>query len=79
MSESLPVVEWMATGRALRATGLSRSTLHRWKHDGLLEEGIHFKPGATPKSPTRWNVSAIEDAIRARRALPLRPSSGAKE
>ena len=59
----------MATGRALRATGLSRSTLHRWKHDGLLEEGIHFKQGATPKSPTRWNVSAIEDAIRARRAL----------
>lgn len=69
----------MATGRALRATGLSRSTLHRWKHDGLLEEGIHFKQGATPKSPTRWNVLAIEDAIRARRALPLRPSSGAKE
>ena len=74
-----PVEEWMATGRALRATGLSRSTLHRWKHDGLLEEGIHFKLGATPKSPTRWNVLAIEDAIRARRALPLRPSSGAKE
>ena len=79
MSESPPVVEWMATGRALRATGLSRSTLHRWKHDGLLEEGIHFKHGATPKSPTRWNVVAIEDAIQARRALPLRPSSGAKE
>ena len=79
MSESPPVVEWMAIGRALWATGHNRSTLHRLKHDGLLEEGIHFKPGATPKSPTRWNVLAIEDAIRARRALPLRPSSGAKE
>ena len=65
---------WLPTGRALAATGLSRSTLHRWKRDGLLEEGVHFRHGLFDRSPIRWNITAIEVAIAAMRARPERPA-----
>lgn len=64
----------MATGQALKAIGLSRTTLHRWKADGLLEEGRHYRHGLTPRSPIRWNPVAIEETIAHRRTLPVRPA-----
>ena len=66
-------VEWLPTGKAVRATGLSRNTLHRWKSEGLLQEGRHYRPGLTERSPIRWNPEAIEQAITDRRKLPDRP------
>ena len=64
---------WLPTGRALVAIGLSRTTLHRWKREGVLEEGLHYRRGLTPRSPIRWNTVAIELAISAMRELPGRP------
>lgn len=64
---------WLATGRALDATGLSRTTLHRWKTDGLLVEGLHYRRGLHPRSPVRWNPVAIEQTIAEMRAVPDRP------
>jgi len=69
-----PTELWLPTGRALDATGLSRTTLHRWKRDGFLLEGEHFRHGLTPRSPLRWNVPAIELAIASTRELPDRPA-----
>ena len=68
-----PPEVWLATGRALDATGLSRTTLHRWKTDGLLIEGQHYRRGLTPRSPVRWNPVAIEQTIAEMRAVPDRP------
>ena len=68
-----PVREWLPTGQALAALGLSRNTLHRWKRLDLLKEGIHYRRGLTPRSPIRWNPAAIEQAIADRRKLPARP------
>jgi len=65
---------WLPTGRALSAIGLSRTTLHRWRAEGLLVEGRHYRRGLTPRSPIRWNTAAIEQAIAERRDLPERPA-----
>ena len=64
---------WVPTGRAIQATGLSRTTLHRWRDNGLLEAGTHFKAGLTPRSPFRWNVGAIEKTIADRSTTTPRP------
>lgn len=69
-----PPQVWLPTGRALSAIGLSRTTLHRWKAEGLLVEGRHYRRGRTPRSPIRWNTEAIEQAIAERRDLPERPA-----
>lgn len=66
-------VEWLPTGKATAAIGLSRNTLHRWKRHDLLQEGVHYRRGLTPRSPIRWNPEAIEQAITDRRKLPDRP------
>ena len=48
--------------------------MHRWKREGILEEGLHYRRGLTPRSPIRWNTVAIELAITAMRDLPDRPN-----
>jgi hypothetical protein len=74
MKTNAPTAEWLPTGKATAVLGISRRTLHRWTLGGLLEAETHYRPGLTPKSPTRWNPSAIEDVIRRTRTLPTRPT-----
>lgn len=60
---------WVATRRAIQATGLSRSTLHRWVALGLVEEGQEFRNGLTLRSPRRWNIFQLEKRIAELRML----------
>lgn len=69
----IPAEEWVPTGRAIRATGLSRSTLHRWVAEGLVQEGLEYRNGLTLRSPRRWNVQRLEGRITLLRSLPKQP------
>lgn len=66
------------TSKALEVIGVSRRTLWRWIGEGILVEEIHFRRGLTSRSPLRWDVRAVEAAIRLNRMLPSRPVEGLK-
>lgn len=70
--------QWLPTGRAVEALGISRTTLHRWCGKGYLEETKHFREGITPNSPRRWNCSAVEERIKQIRKKPKRPNNKTK-
>lgn len=70
-----PVRELLPTGEACRRLGISRSTLHRWVQLGYLEAGTHYRDGAFPRSPRRWDVQALEQRIPQLRTLPRNPAT----
>ncbi len=60
------------TSEVIKATGLSRSTLHRWCINGWLEQGREWEPGVFPRSPRRWDLKALEARIEFLRINPPR-------
>ena len=71
--------ELVPTGAACARTGLSRSTLARWVKLGYLEAGVHYRNGAFPRSPRRWDLDALEARIPQLRELPARPAAADEE
>lgn len=53
----------LPTGKAALQTGISKRTLTRWIELGWVEEGEHFFRGPHPRSPHRWDVTALEQRI----------------
>jgi hypothetical protein len=60
--------QWLPTGEASRALGISKDTLKRWSAPDrqILREGLHYLTGPFPNSPRRWHVQLVRDAIAAR-------------
>ena len=57
-------MEWMPTGQATRALGVSADTLRRYADpDCFLIEGKHFRHGPHSNSPRVWNIPACEEAL----------------
>ena len=59
-----PMNEWMPTGQATRALGVSADTLKRYAdRHCFLVEGKHWRLGPHTNSPRLWNVSACIEAL----------------
>jgi hypothetical protein len=55
---------WLPSGRAASALGVSIDTLKRYAdRDAFLIEGKHWRSGAFSNSPRLWNVPLCLDAI----------------
>jgi len=57
-----PATEWLPTGHATRALGVSADTLKRYA-DSFLIEGKHWRSGPYQNSPRVWNVPACLEAL----------------
>ncbi len=56
--------EWLPTGLATRALGVSSFTLKRYAdRDCFLIEGKHFRHGPHRNSPRIWHIPACEEAL----------------
>jgi hypothetical protein len=66
---------WLPSGRAAECLGIGKSTLRRYADQGLLTAGTHFQRGLTPKSPWRWEVTAIAGTLERLASLPSRPAA----
>ena len=56
--------EWLPTGLATRALGVSADSLRRYADkDAFLIEGKHFRHGPHSNSPRVWNIPACMDAL----------------
>ena len=49
--------------------GMSRSTLDKYRKDGVLLSGREFYRGHGRKAPMMWSVDAVIQALRSRSAL----------
>lgn len=58
------IYEWMPTGQATRALGVSSDSLKRYAdRDCFLIEGKHWRSGPHRNSPRVWNIPACIDAL----------------
>ncbi len=58
------LIEWLPTGAATKALGVSADTLKRYAdRDAFLVEGKHWRPGPHRNSPRIWNIPACIDAL----------------
>lgn len=56
--------EWLPTGLATKALGVSAFTLKRYAdRDCFLIEGVHFRYGFHSNSPRVWNIPACQEAL----------------
>lgn len=61
--------DWLPQREALQVLGMSRSTLHRLRAAGLLRDGVHaYRIGMGQRAPLRFNVPAIQLALRVQSA-----------
>lgn len=60
--------QWLPSGRAASALGVSIDTLKRYAdRDAFLIEGKHWRHGAFSNSPRLWNVVLCLEGINKRR------------
>jgi hypothetical protein len=55
--------DWLRSGAAASALGISKSSLHRLHRQGVLPDGSHCRPGPLPGSGWFWQVEACREAI----------------
>ena len=62
--------QWLPSGRAASALGVSIDTLKRYAdRDGFLIEGKHWRHGAFSNSPRVWEVGLCVEEITKRRSF----------
>lgn len=65
--------QWLPSAKAAERLGLSKTSLRRYADAGILVEGEHYRRGLFPRSPWRWEVVGVADALEKHAARPSRP------
>ncbi len=60
---------FVSTIQLCEEVGMSRSTLDKFRKDGVLLPGQEFYRGHGRRAPMRWSVDAVIQALRSRSAL----------
>jgi hypothetical protein len=61
------IQQWLPTGQAAAALGISTRTLKRYADlHGFLIEGKHWRFGPLCNSPRQWNISACAEVLHRR-------------
>ena len=60
----LPPITWLTTQEAADHFRVSARTLHRFRTQGVLKAGLHFrKKFPTPNSPYLYNRESVEETL----------------